>query len=81
MRERSEKMTIGQSRCEEGRTVNLLTNKHWVGIARSHKEGMTEGMQKDRFGGNRKMRRNMERGKEFGGEQSEMEMLHRWVTE
>jgi hypothetical protein len=46
--------------------------------AGSQKERKTEAkLEKDCFGGSRKMRQNMKRGSEVGGQQSQMEMLHK----
>jgi len=43
--------------------MNPLENKHWIGIRRVPKERKTEEkLEKDRFGGSRKMRRNFGRG-------------------
>jgi hypothetical protein len=43
----------------EGESIG---NKHWIGMAGSQKEREPEAMQKDRFGGSRKIGQNMETG-------------------
>jgi hypothetical protein len=57
--------------------MNLFSNKHWIGIHLEPEWKTKANLKKDRFGERGKCIKTWSEVKEVGGQQCQMEMLHK----